>query len=50
MAWEGGKLMEARIRSHLGGPCRVRYGEAVVELETRKGREYRLDGALRTIP
>jgi len=46
MAWAGGVLREARIRSLRGGPCVVRHGEKTLRLETRPGEEYRLDGAL----
>ena len=44
--WEGSRLVRAGIRSLLGRPCRVRYGDRVVELATRKNRRYVLDAAL----
>jgi len=47
IAWRDRKLTEAVIRSNLGRPCTVRYGEKLVRFETRKGRTYRLDGELR---
>ena len=40
MAWSGGKLTGAAIRSKLGGPCRLRHGETVKELSTEPGGEY----------
>jgi alpha-L-fucosidase 2 len=46
MQWEAGRLTGATIRSAAGGPCRVRYGETVVELPSRRGQVIRLDGAL----
>ena len=42
MAWSGGKLTGAAIRSKLGGPCRVRHGETVKEFSTEPGGEYTL--------
>lgn len=46
IAWQGGKLSAATIRSKLGGPCRVRYGEKSLKLQTEKGRGHRVDGEL----
>ncbi|MDY7107595.1 MAG: glycoside hydrolase family 95 protein [Planctomycetota bacterium] len=34
--WSDGALTEASIRSKLGRPCAVRYGDALVELETER--------------
>jgi alpha-L-fucosidase 2 len=45
--WQRGALTEAVIRSRLGGPCRVRRGDEVVELRTRAGEAFALDGRLR---
>ena len=40
--WEKGRLSAATIRSTLGGPCRVRYGERVVSLDTSADHVYSL--------
>jgi len=45
-AWKDGKLTEATIRSTLGGTCKVRYGDKIVDLRTEAGKAYRLDAAL----
>ncbi len=46
LAWKDGKLAEATIRSLLGNPGKVRYGEKGIDLATGKGEAVRLDGAL----
>jgi alpha-L-fucosidase 2 len=46
ISWKGGKLTSAALRSELGGTCRLGYGSRVVELKTRPGGSYRLDGQL----
>jgi alpha-L-fucosidase 2 len=38
--WKDGKLAEATIRSLLGRPCTIRYGETVRKLETKPGIAY----------
>jgi len=43
IAWKGGKLTSAVIRSKLGRPCKVRYGGKVIDLKTRPGEACRLD-------
>jgi len=50
MTWHEGRLTRAAVLSHVGGPCAVRLGERVVTLETRAGRTYAVDGALRRGP
>ncbi|HEY6803183.1 MAG TPA: glycoside hydrolase family 95 protein [Pyrinomonadaceae bacterium] len=40
MEWKEGKLTNARVKSTLGGQCKVRYGGKVVELKTAPGRSY----------
>jgi alpha-L-fucosidase 2 len=46
LAWEGGALRRAVVRSTRGGPCTVRAGEKTTRLETRAGGTITLDGAL----
>jgi alpha-L-fucosidase 2 len=48
LAWKRGALERAAVRSTRGGPCRVRYGERTVRLETRAGGAMVLGGTLRT--
>jgi alpha-L-fucosidase 2 len=35
--WKDGKLVETTLRSKLGNPCKVRYGESVVEPTIKAG-------------
>ena len=35
--WKDGKLVETTLRSKLGNPCKVRYGESVVDLTIKAG-------------
>lgn len=42
MFWDVGKLVKAVIKSILGNPCKVRYGEEVVEFGTDSGEAYQL--------
>ncbi len=49
ITWDHGRLTEVRIRSLLGRPCRVRYGQMEVRLETTTGGVYRLDGVLKSL-
>jgi alpha-L-fucosidase 2 len=44
--WAGGALQRAVIRSKLGGPCKVRSGERLIDLSTEPGKQYVLDGQL----
>jgi alpha-L-fucosidase 2 len=48
MAWNGNRLTAATIRSLLGRTCQVRAGDKTIELKTKAGQSYRLDGELRT--
>jgi alpha-L-fucosidase 2 len=50
VAWEGGALTRAVIRSRLGHSNRVRYQNRVVELTTQEGTQYTLDSQLRPRP
>jgi alpha-L-fucosidase 2 len=38
--WTNGELKEMEIRSKNGGPCEVRYKDAVIKLKTVKGKNY----------
>ncbi|HEV2395150.1 MAG TPA: glycoside hydrolase family 95 protein [Verrucomicrobiae bacterium] len=49
LTWRDGKLTRATVRSLLGNPCRLRLGEKMVELSTRRGRSYSFDGELRRL-
>ena len=42
LAWAEGKLTAATLRSRLGRPAVVRYGDQTVVLETQPGRSYDL--------
>jgi hypothetical protein len=41
-AWRDGKLSGATLRSSRGGPCEVRYRDAVVQLTTEADQSYEL--------
>ena len=40
LTWENGQLKEAVLTSEAGEPCSLRYGEATLELKTKKGQKY----------
>jgi len=44
--WKDGMLAAATIRAKRSGPCKVRYGENVIEFMGEQGRTYRLSGTL----
>jgi alpha-L-fucosidase 2 len=46
MAWAGGKLTRAAIRSSKGSPCQVRYGDTVADLKIPAGQTRRLNPQL----
>lgn len=49
LRWQGGKLAEARITSGSGGTCHLRYGALTLDLDTQKGKSYKVvvkDGKL----
>jgi alpha-L-fucosidase 2 len=46
LAWSEGKLTSATIRSDLGGPARVRYGNRTLTLATKPGAVYKLGPGL----
>jgi hypothetical protein len=45
-AWRDGRLTEATIHSKRGGACRVVCPAKIIALETKAGRNYRLNGEL----
>jgi alpha-L-fucosidase 2 len=47
LEWRKSRLTRAVLRSQLGQPCKVRYGDKVVSLKTEAGRTIVLDGDLR---
>ena len=47
IAWCDGKLESASVKSLLGNPCRIRYGDEQRNLEIRKGDSVRLGHDLR---
>ena len=47
LAWDGGKLTKATIKSHLGNPCRVRVGDKTIDVKTEKGKAYTFDAGLK---
>lgn len=42
LQWRGGKLAEARITSGSGGVCHLRYGTLTLDLDTQKGKSYKV--------
>jgi alpha-L-fucosidase 2 len=44
ITWKGGKLASANIRSLLGTPCRVRYGDKVEDVTVAANETYTMDG------
>jgi alpha-L-fucosidase 2 len=47
VSWSGGKLTQATIRSLNGGACKVRVGQQLVSFETKPGKTYTLNAALK---
>ncbi len=47
LAWKGGKLVKATIYSKLGNPCRVIYGETMIDISLKKGGTCTLNGTLK---
>jgi alpha-L-fucosidase 2 len=49
IVWNGGRLTELRVRSDRAVKYRIRYGDNIVNLETRRDKPIRLDGTLHRI-
>ena len=45
--WENGALSQVKILSKAGGDCKIRYGNKVIEMKTRKGKLYVLNEYLK---
>ena len=43
MAWNNGQITSAVIHSKVGGPCKVRYKDKLMELDTKPGENYDVD-------
>ena len=50
LRWKDGKLAEVVIRSKLGKPCKLRYGEKTVTFDTQRGETIRLGADLAPRP
>jgi alpha-L-fucosidase 2 len=48
MSWKDGKLERCVLHSNLGNACRIRLGDKMIDLLTRRGRAYVLDADLRS--
>jgi alpha-L-fucosidase 2 len=42
LEWKSGRLVDAKLRSALGGACTLRYDQKTIRLATRKGRGYQI--------
>ena len=42
--WKDGKLVSATVRSMLGNPCRLRYGNVIREVKISKSGTFQWDG------
>jgi hypothetical protein len=41
--WKDGRITKALIHSKVGGPCKVRYDDKLIELDTKPGEDYDLE-------
>ena len=46
LAWANSKLTQAEVKSLLGNPLRIRYGERAEDMKTRRGQSVAFDAAL----
>lgn len=49
ITWKDGKLTGAMIRSKLDNPCKVRYGDIIIDYKTSSGKSIELNGQLKRI-
>ena len=49
LAWNQGRLTRVTLRSKLGNPCSIRYGDRQLELKTEAGNQYSFDGRLQPL-
>ncbi|MRX76796.1 glycoside hydrolase family 95 protein [Pedobacter petrophilus] len=47
LIWNNGKLTSLQIKSKVGGKCRVKYQLKEIEIETKAGENYKLNGDLK---
>jgi alpha-L-fucosidase 2 len=47
MKWEDGRLTQCKILSKAGNPCRIKYGDQLIELKTKTGIAYFFNADLR---
>jgi alpha-L-fucosidase 2 len=45
--WKNGALLKVSVTSLVGGPCKVRHGERMVEFDTAANQTYALDASLK---
>ena len=45
--WKGEKLSGVSIQSLKGNPCKLRYGDTVIEFKTNVGKTYKFNGQLK---
>ena len=47
--WKNDTLSKTTIKSTIGGPCKIRYGQKVIEFKSEMGKAYTLDNNLKSI-
>ena len=43
LSWDNGKLNKATIHSKLGNPCKLRVGDQITDLQTKRGESYAVE-------